>query len=416
LTTIRAFRAEKEFEEQFDAIQDVHSSSWYLFLATARWLGICVDWFSVVYVGVVTFSFMFFDSQGGAGVGLAVSSAMALTGALQWGVRQSAETENHLVSVERVLEYSHLEPEAALESKPDRKPPKNWPSQGEIRMKNVFLKYDDEAPVLRQISCVIKPKEKIGIVGRTGAGKSSLITALFRIAEPSSGSIEIDGINVLKIGLHDIRSKVSIIPQDPVLFTGTLRRNLDPFGEYNDADMWKVLEEVHLLAPIRELQTGLDTEISEGGSNFSVGQRQLVCLGRAILRRNKILVLDEATANIDHETDALIQKTIRVKFENCTVLTVAHRLHTVMDSDRILVLDAGRIKEFDEPHTLLKDTNSSLYQLVEQTGKDAAATLMHIAASAFEKRNNPSEITSVQEEDGSDGENPAEPLLSQHSV
>ncbi|CAL8127080.1 unnamed protein product [Orchesella dallaii] len=384
LTTIRAFRAEDEFCKQFDDHQDMHTSSWFLFIATTRWFGIWLDWLSVVFIAFVSFSFML-SAQDGAQVGLAVSSAMMLTGMLQWGVRQSAEVENQMVSVERVLEYTKIPPELPLESTPDKTPPKEWPENGEIVMRDVQLGYGDDAPVLKNITCTFKSKEKVGIVGRTGAGKSSLITAIFRIAEPT-GVIEIDGINVLQIGLHDLRSKISIIPQDPVLFTGTLRKNLDPFSNYNDEEIWRVLEEVHLADEVRQTSAGLSVEVTEGGGNFSVGQRQLVCLGRAILRKNKILVLDEATANVDPETDALIQKTIRTKFLECTVLTVAHRLHTVIDSDKILVLDAGSVKEYNDPYILLQDRSSALYSLVQQTGTATADALYKVAKSAHLSR------------------------------
>ncbi|ODN02112.1 Multidrug resistance-associated protein 4 [Orchesella cincta] len=384
LTTIRAFEAEEELCKQFDDHQDMHTSSWFLFIATTRWFGIWLDWLSVVFIAFVAFSFML-SNQDGAQVGLAVSSAMMLTGMLQWGVRQSAEVENQMVSVERVMEYTKIEPEAALESTQDKKPPKDWPKNGEIIMRDVQLGYGDDAPVLKNITCTFKSKEKVGIVGRTGAGKSSLITALFRIAEPT-GLIEIDGIDVLQIGLHDLRSKVSIIPQDPVLFTGTLRKNLDPFNNYSDEEIWRVLEEVHLADEVRQTSAGISVEVTEGGGNFSVGQRQLVCLGRAILRKNRILVLDEATANVDPETDALIQKTIRTKFLECTVLTVAHRLHTVIDSDKVLVLDAGCVKEYDDPYILLQDRTSALYSLVQQTGSATADALYKVAKDAHLSR------------------------------
>ncbi|ODN02105.1 Multidrug resistance-associated protein 4 [Orchesella cincta] len=378
LTTIRAMRVEQQFEKQFDAHQDLHSASWYLFLATARWLGIFVDWCSVLYIGTVSFSFLFMKSESAA-IGLSIASAMSLTGMFQWGVRQSAECENQMVSVERVNEYAELEPEASLESKPGLKPPPSWPSKGEVVFKNLVMRYGNDSPVLKNITCVFKSQEKCGIVGRTGAGKSSLITALFRITEPHKGDIEIDGLSILRLGLHDLRQKISIIPQDPVLFNSTLRRNLDPFGDFKDEEIWIVLEEVYLADSIRECPGGLDTQIAEGGSNFSVGQRQLICLARAILRQNKILVLDEATANVDHETDALIQRTIREKFAKCTVLTIAHRLHTIIDNDRVLVLDAGEIKEFDEPYVLLSNEESALSQLVETTGRATAANLFHMA-------------------------------------
>jgi len=246
-----------------------------------------------------------------------------------------------------------------------------------------YTKQDD--PVLKNITCSIKAKEKIGIVGRTGAGKSSLISALFRLTEPE-GRVIIDGIDSKSIGLHELRSKISIIPQDPVLFSGTMRKYLDPFSDYPEEKLWAVLEAVNLKNTVSELTGGLDSVMTEGGANFSVGQRQLVCMARAILKRNRILVLDEATANVDQKTDALIQMTIREKFKNCTVLTIAHRLDTIMDSDRIMLLDAGHLTEFYEPAVLLENPKSLFYGLVEQTGSVEAAYLTELAKQAYAQR------------------------------
>jgi len=291
-----------------------------------------------------------------------------LAGMTQWGMRQSAEFENQMTSVERIVEYQDLNQEAAAESKTGLKPFAEWPKQGQIEFDHMSLAYGGnyDRPVLKDINCTINGGEKIGIVGRTGAGKSSMIAALFRLTKPK-GSIRIDGVDIQTIGLDDLRKKVSIIPQDPVVFTGTVRYNLDPFNEYPDADLWSALEEVQLKTQVDNYDEKLEAKLSESGGNLSVGQRQLICLARAILRRNRILILDEATANVDHQTDRLIQKTIRSEFANCTVLTIAHRLNTIIDCDRVLVLDAGEILEFDPPYQLLKK-RGAFYEMCQKTG------------------------------------------------
>ncbi|KAK6195727.1 hypothetical protein SNE40_001092 [Patella caerulea] len=386
LHTIRAFNMEEKFIDEFDLHQDQHTESWYLFLATSRWFAVRLDWLCALFITAVTFLSVV-SSQGlDAGlVGLSITYAMALMGMFQWGVRQSAEVENQMISVERVLEYTRLPTEADLESKPDNKPPDNWPQHGIISGEKASLKYAEDSPViLKELNFCIRTKEKVGIVGRTGAGKSSLINMLLRLCEPT-GKLMIDGVDICKIGLHDLRRTIMIIPQDPVLFTGTLRRNLDPFDKYDDSSLWTSLQEVELKSAVEELNGGLDVEVSEGGINFSVGQRQLICLARAILRKSKILLIDEATANVDPETDALIQQTIRQKFSQCTVLTIAHRLHTIMDSDRIMVLDNGKIVEFDHPFTLLSSDDGYFYNMVQQTGRVEAEHLTNIAQEAFSR-------------------------------
>ncbi|XP_058461288.1 probable multidrug resistance-associated protein lethal(2)03659 [Malaya genurostris] len=380
LSTIRAFHAQDVLIKEFNEQIDINTSAWYIFITTTRAFALWLDFVCVVYIAVVTLSLVKWGQHTlGGSVGLAITQTISLVGMCQWGMRQSAELENQMVSVERVTEYTNLKPEPPLESEHKYRPQRNWPEDGMIKFSNVDLSYsDDGEKVLKDLNFTIWPNEKIGIVGRTGAGKSSLIQALFRLA-PYEGVIEIDGLDTKTLGLKDLRSKISIIPQDPILFSGTLRSNLDPFEEKNDEQLWDVLDQVELKEAISSFAGGLECKMSDGGSNFSMGQRQLVCLARAMLRKNKILVLDEATANVDPETDKLIQTTIRTKFAECTVLTIAHRLHTVMDSDRVLVMDAGRVVEFGHPHKLMNGGTGYLRRLVEQTGVATAAALMRIA-------------------------------------
>ncbi|KAF5283709.1 hypothetical protein FQR65_LT13744 [Abscondita terminalis] len=380
LTTIRSYGNEAILEKEFDNHQDTHSCVWYLFLSTSEAFGLWLDLLCVIYIGTITISFLtVLSEQFGGNIGLALTQVLTLALMSQWGIRQSAEMENNMTSVERVLEYSKIQHERDFFSSTNKKPPEFWPDKGKIKFINLSLRYSSkDPPVLKNINFTINGLEKIGIVGRTGAGKSSLIQALFQLIE-TEGSIIIDSIDIQTLGLHDLRSKISIIPQRPVLFSGTLRTNLDPFNDYSDEILWKSLEDVELKDKVNGLFDGLNSVISEGGSNFSVGERQLLCLARAIIRNNKILVLDEATANIDPQTDALIQKTIRKKFSNCTVLTIAHRLHTVIDSDKIMVMDAGRLVEFNHPYLLLQDEHGTFYSMVQQTGNAMVKTLTNIA-------------------------------------
>uniref|UniRef100_A0A4W5MT22 Multidrug resistance-associated protein 4 n=1 Tax=Hucho hucho TaxID=62062 RepID=A0A4W5MT22_9TELE len=395
LWTIRAFGAEERFQNTFDAHQDLHSESWFLFLVTSRWFALRLDGICAAFVTVTAFGCLFLrDGLEAGAVGLVLSYAVTLLGNFQWTIRQSAEMENMMTSVERVVEYTELESEAPWETQ--KRPPPEWPSQGLITFDRVNFSYSSDGPVvLKDMKAVFRPKEKVGIVGRTGAGKSSLVSALFRLAEPE-GRIYIDGVLTSEIGLHDLRQKMSIIPQDPVLFTGTMRKNLDPFSQHTDEDLWNALQEVQLKSVVEELPNKMETVLAESGSNFSVGQRQLVCLARAVLRKNRILIIDEATANVDPRTDELIQKTIRDKFRECTVLTIAHRLNTIIDSDRILVLGAGMIQEFDEPYVLLQNQESALYRIVQQTGKPEAASLVCVCVFIYNTCNGKSHFTIVR--------------------
>ena len=309
---------------------------------------------------------------------LAITYALNINGSMVWMVRMACDLENSCVALERILEYSKLTPEASWEQEKGKiekgkmvpNVSEEWPQEGKIKFVDYKTTYrDGMEPVLNGINLIINSQEKIGICGRTGAGKSSLTLSLFRIIEATEGQIFIDGLDVSKLGLHQLRSKLAIIPQDPVLFTGSLRFNLDPTGEKCDKNLWSALELSHLKKHISEnLEMGLDNEVSEGGSNFSVGQRQLICLARALLRNAKILILDEATAAVDPETDDLIQATIRKEFKDCTVLTIAHRLNTILDSTRIVVLSQGQIFEMDTPSNLLSNPNSSFHSMARDAG------------------------------------------------
>ncbi|KAF5294186.1 hypothetical protein FQR65_LT10897 [Abscondita terminalis] len=384
LTTVRAFSAENALIKEFNEHQDHHSSAWYLFISASRAFGFYIDVICNVFISGIVISFLLLSKDYyGGDIGLVITQYLTLNGMLQWGMRQWSELENNMTSVERVLEYKEVDLEPVREI--NGTIPEDWPKFGKVVFQNVYMRYTrDSKPVLKNLNFTVHPGEKIGIVGRTGAGKSSTISALFQLYEVD-GSIIIDDLDTTKLPLDVVRSKLSIIPQEPVLFTGSLRKNLDPFDEYNDDLLWNALEEVELKETVSEDEKGLNMVVSEGGSNFSVGERQLVCLARAIIRNNKILVMDEATANVDPYTDGLIQKTIRKKFSQCTVLTIAHRLNTIMDSDRVLVIDDGEAVEFEHPFNLLQRTDSIFYTMVETTGNASFKNLYSIAENSFSK-------------------------------
>ncbi|KAF2881310.1 hypothetical protein ILUMI_24866 [Ignelater luminosus] len=359
LTTIRANQAQKILKKEFDRHQDLYNSVSYMQLATTRAFGFYLDTLSSFYITVITLTFLFVKTETLAGqVGLAITQSFSLTGLLQWGVRQWAELENQMTSTERVLEYSKIESEEKSGDSLN-----NWPDNGKIVYTDVSLRYNSTSErVLKGIDFTILPKQKIGVVGRTGAGKTSIISTLFRMYE-YRGTICIDDVDINSVTVELLRSKISIIPQDPVLFSGTVRSNLDPNNEYTDKELWDALEEVEM----KKLVGSLNSSISEGGANFSIGQRQLLCLARAIIRNNIILILDEATANVDPQTDSLIQRTIKRKFFDCTVITIAHRLHTIMDSDSVLVMDSGVAAEYDHPKVLL-EKKGLFYNMVKEAG------------------------------------------------
>lgn len=286
-------------------------------------------------------------------MGLAISQAFTLTGLLQYGIRRWSDFENHMTSVERVLEYTDIDQEKPEGVKLERL------NEGKIVYENVSLTYNDNRKILKNINLKIEGQEKIGIVGRTGAGKSSIISTLFRLYD-IKGKILIDGIDIQTLALNFLRSQISIIPQDPIIFSGTIRQNIDPLNQYQDEDIWKAVKITGLETIINNLSLSIDNI-----TNFSSGQKQLLCLVRALVRKNKIVVLDEATSNLDPETDSVIRMAIEKNFSSCTVIMIAHRLVSVLTSGVVIVLKDGQIVEKDDPNRLLTDKNSLFFQMLK---------------------------------------------------
>lgn len=366
--TIRAFDQQQRFYCSNLDLIDNHSRPWFHNVSAMEWLSFRLNLLSNF---VFAFSLVLLVSLPEGVISPSIAG-LAVTYGINLNVLQASviwnicNAENKMISIERVLQYSSITSEAPLVLEESR-PPNKWPEVGVICFKDLQIRYAEHLPsVLKNINCTFPGRKKVGVVGRTGSGKSTLIQAIFRIVEPREGSIIIDDVDISKIGLQDLRSRLSIIPQDPTMFEGTVRGNLDPLGQYSDYEIWEALEKCQLGDLVRAKDEKLDSPVVENGENWSVGQKQLFCLGRALLKKSRILVLDEATASVDSATDGVIQKIISQEFKDRTVVTIAHRIHTVIDSDLVLVLSDGRVAEFDTPARLLEREESFFSKLIKE--------------------------------------------------
>ncbi len=410
LSTIRAYGQPNRFQEEFEEKVDGNTRAYYNNKSADRWLSVRLELIGSVIAGLAAF----FATQVAISTaesdnmnanfaslaGLSLTFAISMTGLLQWCVRSFAQLEAAMNSSERIIYYSEEIPqEAAWTSKelekgalgtdPSTASPStyavlssggkvaefdsSWPTKGVITLNNLRMRYRHDTPlVLKGLNVSIAGGERIGVVGRTGSGKSSLLLTLLRLVEPDldpdsakyEAPISIDGVDTLRIGLRELRSRLGIIPQNPVLFSGTIRSNMDPFGQFADDQIWNSLEQCGLKASVEGMPGGLGSTVAEYGSNLSAGMRQMLVMGRALLKQCRILLLDEATSSVDFETDKEIQRTLREAFKNTTVLTIAHRINTIMDSDKILVMKDGVVVEYAPPQELLKDENSIFSEIV----------------------------------------------------
>lgn len=372
LNTIHAFQKEKNFLYRFEELFNTNNLCLQMCQAAMRWSAVRLDSLVIASSCITALLVISFKNElSPAFAGLAMAYATQMTGIFQYTVRLMSETEMRFISVERISYYLKTLQREGASKTVALKPADDWPSRGKIEFKAVQLRYREELPlVLIDVSFSIKAGEKIGIVGRTGSGKSSLVVALFRLVEICEGIIKIDGIDVSKLDLDVLRSRLSIIPQDPILFSGTIRSNLDPFQRHTDYDIWNALEKTQMKARVSLMPKNLDASVGFGGNNLSVGERQLLCLSRALLHSAKVLILDEATASVDPETEAAVQNTLQNEFADCTVLTIAHRLQTVITCNRILVMSDGKVVEFDAPAVLLSRSDSEFSKLMAATDRN----------------------------------------------
>lgn len=362
LTTIRAFRYEARFQQKLLEYTDSNNIASLFLTAANRWLEVRMEYIGacVVLIAAATSISNSLHRELSAGlVGLGLTYALMVSNYLNWMVRNLADMEIQLGAVKRIHTLLKTEAESYEGLLAPSLIPKNWPDQGKIQIQNLSVRYDSSLkPVLKHVNALISPGQKIGICARTGSGKSSFSLAFFRMVDMFEGRIIIDGIDIAKLPLHTLRSRLSIILQDPVLFSGTIRFNLDPEKKCSDSTLWEALEIAQLKLVVKALPGGLDAIITEGGENFSQGQRQLFCLARAFVRKTSIFIMDEATASIDMATENILQKVVMTAFADRTVVTIAHRVHTILSADLVMVLKRGAILEFDKPEKLLSQKDS----------------------------------------------------------
>lgn len=379
LSTLRAYGKQQQSQNENVNFIDINQRAYFSWVMANRWFSLYLELIgSVLIFATALFGVLAVRNSGtfNGDIGLSLTYALQVTGILGFSVRSITEVEGSMSSVERANYYSNdLPQEAAVEIDPKdgAGAPENWPLEGNIEMKGVEMKYREELElVLKGVNISIKGAEKVGVVGRTGSGKSSLMIALLRMVELAGGEILVDGVDLRQLGLNDVRKKMTIIPQDPVLFSGTIRFNLDPFNQHTDVELWDALEKSHMKDFVSEFDGGLDAIVSEYGENLSAGQRQVICLTRALLRNSKILILDEASSSLDMETDRMIQETIRIHLKDATILTIAHRLFTLADYDKIIVMDEGVVAEYGTPAELLDREGSHFGALVNSMGPNGA--------------------------------------------
>ncbi|XP_046982088.1 putative uncharacterized protein YKR104W isoform X1 [Schistocerca americana] len=385
LVTIRALGKTEEALHQFHTRQDDYMCSKAVSAEISSeanlWIDSTVAFFALLTVIIII---MFGESVGvtAGGVGIALTHLLGLSSIVSQLLQEAARLQQHLAAVQSAVAFAAVPPEADCATG-EKYVQKQWSLSGSIEFQQVSLKYERGPLALKDVSLRIMDGEKVAVVGRTGAGKSSLGAALLRLAPPTSGRALLGGVDVCALPLAALRRWVCLVPQQPALFAGTLRRNLDPAGEAGDADVWRALEHVELSGLVAG--TGLETPVGAGGSGWSAGQRQLICLARAALRNAKVLIMDEATANIDHETDAIIQRTWRKLFARCTVIIIAHRIHTVMDCDKVLVMNNGKVEQFGHPYQLLREPGGALHRLAAEAGEDVLQSFLERARQTYQR-------------------------------